>query len=188
MTATVSIAQSDLQTILRSFILSLIDCEVVAGLDNGVPMPVNPFVAVTPLYFNRLATNEPTYTDPGIGQGTSGVKQSISYTWQIDCYGPQSSDWAAILTTMFRDSYGVDFMAPIAAPLYADDPKQMPVVDGEENFEQRWLITAVLQYNPVVTIPVQYFNVINITSIDVDTSLFNELDTALYLDSNSTLG
>ena len=188
MTATVSLAQTDLQTILRSFILSLIDCEVIDGLDNGVPPPLNPFIAITPLYFNRLATNMPTYQDPGTGAGTSGVMQSIAYTWQIDCYGPQSSDWAAIITTMFRDGYGVDFMAPIAAPLYADDPKQFAIVDGEENFEQRWLITAVLQYNPVVTIPVQYFNVINITPINVDTSLFNELDTALFLDSQSKLG
>lgn len=166
MTATVSIAQSDVMAALRSFILGLISCEVVQGLGNGVPMPVDPFIAMTPLYFDRISTNLHTYADASTG--TQSAEQHIAYVVQIDCYGPDSSDWAVIITTMFRDEYAIAAMGVDVTPLYTDDPKQLPIVDGEQNFEQRWCITARMQYNPVVTLPMQFFDQLDIGLIDVD--------------------
>ncbi len=42
-------------------------------------------------------------------------------------------------------------------PLHADDPKQMALVNGEEQYEQRWMVLANLQYNPTVNVPMQFF-------------------------------
>jgi hypothetical protein len=169
MTASVSISQADVFTALRSFILGLISCEVVQGLGNGVPPPVAPFIAMTPLYFERLSTNTTEYVDPTPTTGSQGICQHIMWVVQIDCYGPSSQDWAVVLTTLFRDPYAVTALGANVTPLHADDPKQIPIVDGEENFEQRWLITAYLQYNPVVTIPMQFFDGVVVGLIDVET-------------------
>lgn len=148
---------------VRAYILSLIDCEVVRGLDNGVPMPKQPFICLTPTMSNRLATNQHSYD----GLSNKAIQANMDYSIQIDCYGPLSSDWAAIISATWRDDYAVNKMAPTCAPLYADDPKQLPIVDGEANFEQRWMLNAVLQYNPVVTVPQDFFDNASVEFINV---------------------
>lgn len=170
MTAVVSLVQKDIYTALRTFILGLITCEVVDGLDNGVPMPTGPFIAITALYLNRIETNINSYSDPTPTTGTTNTELHAQYAIQIDVYGPLSSDWASIIVTMFRDEYGCDSLAPNVQPLYADDPKQIPIVDGEENYEQRWMITANLQYNPVIQTPMQFFTTATVGIIEVDAS------------------
>lgn len=166
MTATVSITQEDLLSTLRAFILSLISCEVVQGLGNGVPMPLNPFIAMTASFQNRLSTNVVTYN----GTDSKMVRQATQFTVQIDCYGPLSGDWSQILTTMLRDEYAALNMAPNVSPLHADDPKQLPLVDGEACYEQRWVVMALLQYNPVVTVSQDFAGAVNIVPVNVDAS------------------
>lgn len=168
MTATVSISQDDVFTALRTFILGVISCEVVQGLGNGVPPPKDPFIALTALYWKRLSTNIKTYDDPTPTTGAQFFESHVMYVIQVDCYGPKSSDWATIICTLLRDEYAVDVMAPNVTPLHADDAKQLPVVDGEKNFEQRWMIEVSLQYNPVVQIPAQFFDTAQVDLINVD--------------------
>lgn len=167
MTATITPVRQDVFTALRALILSLITCEVVQGLANGAPMPMGGFIALTDLYQNRLSTNVDSYPDLTTATGTKAARQAVQYTIQIDCYGPLSGDWAAMLSTMLRDEYACLFMAPNAQPLYADDPKMMPLVDGEAQYEQRWVITAVLQYNPVVSTPIQFFDAASVALTDI---------------------
>lgn len=162
MIGAVSPAQADIFTVLRAFILDTVGCEVVRGLGNGVPMPANPFIAMTELFQVRLATNVVTYVDTGGTGGTRHVMAPTQYTIQIDCYGPNSSDWATTLTTLLRDPYGVAALAPNVAPLHADDPKMIPLVDGEENYEQRWMLTALFQVNPVITVPQDFADVVDV--------------------------
>ncbi len=59
-------------------------------------------------------------------------------------------------------------MTPKIAPLHADDPKMMPIVDGEANFEQRWMITAHLQYNPILQVAQQSATALNVGLVSVD--------------------
>jgi hypothetical protein len=63
---TISPNQSDLQTAMRSFMLSVLptDLEVVAAQDNRVPEPqIGNYVVMTPLRFERVATNLDTFQD-----------------------------------------------------------------------------------------------------------------------------
>lgn len=181
MTIAANVQRADIFTAVRAFILGVISCEVVQGLDNGVPMPIGSFIAITPLYAARLSTNIDSYVDPFnsstfdstystqiSGIGSSKVENHIQYTIQIDCYGATSSDWANVITTLWRDDYGVQAMAPNITPLHADDEKMMPIVDGEANFEERWMITAHLQYNPVVKVPIQFFDKAAASQINVN--------------------
>ena len=165
---TISPTQSEVFTALRAFILSLITCEVVQGLGNGVPMPKDAFISMTPLSQGRLSTNVSTYDDPTPTTGSKSVQQAIKYAIQIDCYGPLSSDWAATLSTMLRDEISCDAMGPTVQPLYADDPTQAALVNGEEQYEQRWIFKALLQYNPVVSSPMQFFDAASVALVEVD--------------------
>jgi len=164
MTATTTPTQTDLFTVLRAFILSLITCEVIQGLGNGVPMPLGGFICMTSLSQTRLSTNVNGYVDPVTTTGTRTARQATQHTVQIDCYGPDSSEWATILSTMLRDEYGCLALAPNVSPLSADDPKQSPLIDGEQQYEARWTLTALLQVNPTVSTPQQFFDTAVIAS------------------------
>lgn len=166
--ATVSISEQDVYTALRAFILGLITCEVVQGLGNGVPMPKGGFIAMTALFQERLETNIRSYADPTPTTGTVTSENHIQYTIQLDCYGPLSNDWAVILSTMLRDEYGCNALAPNLQPLHADEPHMMPLIDGEDQYEKRWMVEAVLQYNPAITTPMQFFDQAEAAIVDVD--------------------
>ena len=146
-------------TALRSFLTALIPgVNVIKGLSNNVAMPGGDFIAMTPLYQNRLATNLDTYNDLGtVLGGTEIMTQSTQYTIQIDCFGPNSPDYANMITTAFRDDYGYQALQPNCTPLHADDPKQIPLVTAESQYEQRWSITALIQYLPQTIVPMQFF-------------------------------
>lgn len=102
--------------------------------------------------------------------GSKNMLQATQVTVQVDVYGPASGDNAQIVTTAFRDEYGVEqFLASgfDVAPLYADEANQMPLIDGEAQFEQRWAIKCVMQCNPVVAVPQQFADEIKVGLIDV---------------------
>ncbi len=164
MSATVSPGQLAIYTALTTFIKGLIDCELVQGLGNNVSTPVNPFIAMTAVAQNRIATNIETYD----GVSVRHVQQSVEYAVQIDCYGPDASDWAMVLSTMLRDPYGCTVLGPDVQPLYAEDPRMLPVIDAEALFEARWMVNAMLQFNPIVTVPQDYADVLNLELVSVD--------------------
>jgi hypothetical protein len=168
MTATVAPVQNTAFTSLRALILTLITCEVVQGINSGSPMPLGGFITMTELFRVRLSTNGHDYADPTPTTGTINAAQAFESTVQIDCYGANSADWAAILTTMLRDEYACNQLAPTMQPLSADDPKMVPLIDGEMMYEQRWTITALFQINATVTTPMQFADHLNVGLISVD--------------------
>lgn len=77
---TISPSQSDMQTALRSFMLSVLptDCDIVAAQDNRVAEPsMANFVVVTPIRFVRLATNYDTFQDSTFFASISGTTLSV---------------------------------------------------------------------------------------------------------------
>lgn len=156
----------DLFIALRAFVLSLLPngTEVIQGLGNNVPMPEGGFVCMTALSQRRLSTNHSEL----LPSQERIVTMPTEYSIQVDCYGPDSSDWATLLTALWRDPYGCDAMAPVAQPLYHTDPIQAPLVNGEENYEQRWVFTALLQFNPSVTVVQQSADTLDLVIVSVD--------------------
>lgn len=168
-----SVTEAAVFTILRSFLTEILDAtvEVYDGQDNraGEPNALN-FVMMTPLRRPRLSTNVDTYTD---GFRTDGpqiksVQQSTQFSIQLDVYGPAAGDNAQIISTLLRDEYATAFMAPTCQPLYASDPDQMPLINGEDQYQQRWRMTAELQANPVVTVPQQFAGTLKVTTFEAD--------------------
>ena len=165
---------SELYQGLSAFIIAVTGLpqgSVIQGIQNRVAMPPkNPgFVVMTNLFQQRLATSVDDYDTTNPDPASLSITQSMRVDMQIDCYGPSAGDWAAAMTTLFRDQYGCNALAPFnCQPLYAEEARMMPLIDEESQYEQRWTWTATLQYNPTVIAPEQFADVANIDLIDVD--------------------
>jgi len=171
---TISILESDIFTTLRSFILSVlpIGTEVIQGQDNLVSMPTNSgFVTMTPAGIKRLNTNiQGGYVPGSSNPGTMTLETHNKYEMQLDFYGSNSADWSSIFQTVFRDDYAWEIFPPNIKPLYADDPMQMPLIDGEEQYEQRWRVSCFMQYNPVTTVNQDFAVNLQVGLKEVDTT------------------
>jgi hypothetical protein len=167
---TVSPSFSDVYTALRTLLLFVVPMgtEVVQGLGNRVPMPKQPFVAMTLTSQNRITTNILTYNDPGTGVGMKEIEYQTQLMMQLDFYGPLSGQWAAAVAALFRDEVGVTLLGSACAPLYADSAQMMPLINGEEEYEQRWMVGGYLQWNPILTTPQEFADSIDITLVNVD--------------------
>ena len=88
--------------------------------------------------------------------GTLSLMQETRLTVQIDVHGPNSGDNAQIISTAMRDGYAYDAFTsygPGVFPLYADDPRQVPFINAENQYEYRWIIDCQLQINPALAVP-----------------------------------
>ena len=120
-----------------------------------------------------LVNNPQTILSGTIGAGVNQAMQPTEILIQLDVHGPNSSDNAQVITTLFRDNYAVDFFEAnggAAVPLYADDAKQLPFMNENQQIETRYVIEAHLQSNPVVTVGQQFASAVQIGLINVDAS------------------
>jgi hypothetical protein len=163
--------QSGVLTALRAFLRSILPTgvEVIQAQDNRVPEPKgDDFVTMTPILQGRLSTNVHTYD---VAAGTQNILQPTKVTVQLDVHGPNSADNAQTISTLFRDDYAVRFFAASGAdvaPFYADDPKQMPFTNEQQQVENRWVVDAVMQANQAIAgIPQQFADQLDVSVIDV---------------------
>lgn len=175
MTVTLSITESDVFTALRAFLIAILPAgiEVVQGQENGVSEPLaGDFVIMTATLRRRLDTNLEDWDHTDTAPTTTTAMAATEVTMQCDVHGPASADNAQIITTLFRSAYSVQQFATSGldiTPLHVSDPRQVPFVNGEQQFENRWAIDMAMQANPIVTVPQDFANTLTIGLIEVDT-------------------
>jgi len=171
MSDTVTPGLQDVYAAIATFIVGVTGLaadQVVQGLPNRAPMPLPGFVMFQATEFRRLRTNQHGWDEIDPQPATMAIDQAIELTVQIDCYGPSSADWATMLSTLLRDEYGCTALAPSCQPLFADEARMIPLVDGEEQYEERWSLDARFQVNPVTTIPQQYADTLDLNFVSVE--------------------
>lgn len=174
MTLTVTPTLTAVMNALGTFLVSIVPAgtKVLRGPIDRAAAPNVDYVLMTPVYRNRLRTNLYGDNVPPVGpdpNGTTDLEQGTQLEVQVDFYGDASSgDWCAEFTTVFRSEAGSIALAPICQPLYADDGRMLPLVTGEEQYLERWMVRAVLQYNPVTSVVTQYADTLNVVTINVD--------------------
>jgi hypothetical protein len=140
---------------------------IVAQQNSGTPGGVGTYAV----------TVGQTILSETLSSGATSITQNTEIVYQIDVHGPNSPDNAQVITTVWRDAWGVDYFADYTeanalagsvAPLHADDPKQVPFINAENQYETRWIVEAHLQANQIVSLPLQYADVVDITLKDVD--------------------
>jgi hypothetical protein len=173
MTATIDITQSQLYTDVGNFVVSMLGiagAALVQGYPNRVAMPAPSglqFVEMHNSRMVRLNTNVDTWDqtnpDPSLMTQTAAWQVSM----QFSLYGSAAGDWASILATLFRDEVACNALTT-CQPLYADDPIRAPLIDAEEQYEDKWIVIAQLQYNPTVSTAQQFANVLALDVVNVD--------------------
>ena len=108
--------------------------------------------------------------------GTIQVLQPTDAVFQLDFHSANvgdSSDMAQTVATLFRDPYATEFFSALSppidvAPLYADDPRQVPFFNAEQQYETRWIVDVHLEANQVVAVGQQYADSVDIAVVSVD--------------------
>lgn len=165
MAATLSIVTRDIFVQVRAFFQTLVDCEIVKGLDNQVPMPAgDDFVVVTPGAGRALGASIET---PRNASQAVEISQPTEFRVSVDCFGANAGNISRMLSMATRTSYACDQLTGMA-PLFADDAVQFPLISGEEQYVERWRFDFVLQYTPVLTLPQQSMLSVNLDVVSVD--------------------
>jgi hypothetical protein len=156
-------AETDIFTATRALLLTIVpsSVEVVKGLDNRVPAPQSAiYVVMTAAAASRLSTNAEDWdmtsdTVPTVVTTTMALGVDI----QLDVHGAGSLDVATAIAQAFRSSYSVDFMTSngyAILPQSATDPRQSAFINGESQYEERWITTLTFQASSAVDIPAQF--------------------------------
>lgn len=105
-----------------------------------------------------------------LANGQISATMNTEIMFQFDVHGPASGDNAQIICTMFRDPYAVNYFnnatelagygTNVVAPLYADEAKQVPFWNENDQQEFRWIVEAHVQANMTVTVAQQYFTAV----------------------------
>lgn len=167
-TSFVSITEDDLLQVIGDFITGILgNVQVAAGQDNRVPEPLGPDHVMMTLSSAAQLSSTTHANDPDAE--TITVARSTRVDVQLDVYGPNSFGNAMIITTLLRDGYGCTAMNGTGVqPLYCDDGRQMPLIDGEKQFEARWMIHASLQITPAIVTPAQFADSVEVVLIEAD--------------------
>lgn len=168
-----SITESAIMTALRTFLLSLNLAgtpDVIQGQANRVPEPTGPdFIIFTPTYRRRLETNVETWAtapDPAPAPVAIAAGRGTEITVQLDIHGPNGSDNAQVIATLWRSDYACRAIDPaIFQPFFATDGQQMPFINAERQFENRWVMSVVLQANPIVSTTAAFADSVNVNII-----------------------
>lgn len=110
-----------------------------------------------------------------LSAGQKIITQNAKVTVQLDVHGPNGADNAEVISTLMRDPFATEqFEAQSPnfgiAPLLADDPRQIPFVNDQQQYEDRWVVEAMLQADQVVNVPQQYADSVSVEIVSIDAS------------------
>lgn len=134
----------DIYADVRGLLLGLLDCEVVRGYSNNVPLPKPPFVLMNILNETAAATNEHAYS---VADETAAVSRQSEIQMQLDFFGAMAGQMAQQTVLLWRDFYACERLQS-CQPLYADPARFMPLANEESEYEERWMTTVHLSYAP----------------------------------------
>ena len=106
--------------------------------------------------------------------GAETIMQPTEVVIQLDVHSASdavASDMAQVIATLIRDDRATTFFALAGmdgAPLYADDPRQVPFFNGEQQYETRYVVDVHIQANQALGLPQQFADQTVIDVVNVD--------------------
>lgn len=176
---TPSLTQNRITSLFRSFMLAILPSgvEVLVGQENNVPEPTSDnYVIAWPTLRKRLGTTVVTWDQSEDGNPSAQANtEALRVDVQLDFHGADSTDNAQVFATLFRSPYACDFFAGTGiTPNYSSDGQQLPFVNGELNYEDRWTLNATFDANITVSTPQQFANTVDVGLVEVDTLLYSQ--------------
>jgi hypothetical protein len=179
MSYTQDLSENDVFSALRAFILDTVGglvTEVVRLPANRVPMPKNqPYITMSPVLKDDIMRPVVAgISDPVSQPQSRSLTAATRYQIQIDVFGAGAGDLIQMLYTVWESPDAFDFFNALTPagvyPIYATPPRQVPLVDDEDQYEVRWMMDVSLQYNPTLTNAVQTASTATVTLINVEAS------------------
>lgn len=173
MSVTISITNSQLQTALRAFLLGMLGTgwQVIEGQDNRAPMPLGNFVVMTSMLVGYIATPEESWVAGRSNPGIDNAKTSSQWRCQLDFYGTGAQDAATAVSRIIRTGYACDQFTASGVdmqPLYAEEPRNLTMINAENQYEPRWSFDFIAQFNPVVSTPLDFAVALTVIPAEVD--------------------
>lgn len=172
---TISILETNLLTQVKNWLIAvsgLSNAAIVKGQPNRVAMPNGNYVVMTSLGISELSyIKEATFAAGTSNPGTESDERSMEWRVQIDCYGLTAFDLADTLKVLSRTEYTFNLFAASGVdmqPLFASEPKNLTIINGEGQYEPRWSFDLHVQYNPVVTFPQNFATALEVIPKSVD--------------------
>lgn len=160
MTATLTPTEDQIFDAVWALIASYFDPSVQGaifkGFQNMTATPTGSYVVIQPgvnVRQNQLVRGYDSVA------GTQILERSTTYYYQVDCYGPLAPDYANTIAIAWPSLWSCDNNASpaIITPLYADEPMQLNIENGESNYEQRFTSRLYGQVNQQVSLPQDFF-------------------------------
>lgn len=164
-----SITEAQVVAAVRAYLLANLppSVEVMKGQANRVAETKAPdFVIMVPAWRRRLGTTIETWdqTDWQISRA-----EPMLVDMQLDFHGEASTDNATVIQILWRSAAACDFLAPFGvAPLYCDDGQQMPFINDQNQYEDRWIMNLTMQINPAVSTAQQFAASLAVDLVEVD--------------------
>jgi len=129
---------------------------VFKGFQNNTATPLGSYIIVSPGVNQR---QDALRRDYDIANGKVLNQRHTTYSYQVDCFGPAGPDLATIVSIAWRTLTACDALEGKAiTPLYADEPQQLNIVNGENMYEQRFMLKLYAQINQTVTQDQDFFS------------------------------
>ncbi|WP_215762195.1 LIC_12616 family protein [Acetobacter sp. P1H12_c] len=167
-------SEKEIYTAVKAWITSILPFSITIrqGQLNDVPAPVDPFMLMTIIGRERIATNGWTYTET-----ERVVVEQTRISMQISAFGQGSGNLIQSVLMLWRDMSAADALAasglPIA-PLHTSDIRQLGFINAEKNYEDCWSVDLILQANITTRIPQQFADKLTIDTLEVDTTYPSE--------------
>lgn len=103
--------------------------------------------------------------------GVRWDQAATEYVVQLDIHGPRSGDSAQVIETLLKSDYGTtEFAASgyAVTPLFCESRGQLPFMNAEQQYEDRWVIDAHLQIAAGVGTSQQFFEQVEIDTVVAD--------------------
>ncbi|MEN6533957.1 MAG: hypothetical protein ABFD89_09870 [Bryobacteraceae bacterium] len=163
MTYVASVTDDMVFTAIRAWVIAsaaVSDCIQGDGNRASIPAGGTDFVIMTPLTRSRLSLNETSHPTTSTETSTS----SFDYAIQLDCYGPNAGDIVSVLDTSWYSNRTFDALkTQYVFPLYSEHPRFAPMVNGEQQYENRWILVIHIQFKPSITDSQQSASSVTIT-------------------------
>jgi hypothetical protein len=167
---TVSLTVDNVIDALANYIKPFIaNIPTIRAQVNRVSYPLGEFALLTEVTQTEIETPTLIYnaTDSKIT-----VNNPSKIGVQIDLYGERSGDFCRAILSAFRSIYCYDNFPEGIKPLYPSNARQMPLNDAEEQYVSRWMIVIYMQYNPLVELPQDFPDELEMNLIvNVDTTI-----------------
>ena len=106
-----------------------------------------------------------------LASGQVYVVEPVQVTMQLDFHAADprtAADMVAPVETLFRSELANVLFASSATgvfPLYADDPRQVPFMNSEQQYETRWTLDCAVQVNQQIAWPMQFASALSATFV-----------------------